>query len=96
MLLNVIGISSSLVGSIVLAFSISSLVKAIMSAFWIIDKSLGQIADVINNPNTKGVIGQNLPEHIRNADKSKYWTVLGVIFLVLGFVLQVVASFSMM
>mgnify|MGYP006132140823 CR=1 FL=1 len=55
------------------------------------ETSLGSIADTLNNPNQPGVIFQGMNQHRDRARKfSKTFTLIGLILIIAGFLIQVI------
>lgn len=84
--LNLIGLISGFIGSIILAFSLSSIVSMLSLLVSAIE------LDTVSNGEMKAT---GLDVHMDKSKKvSGFWTTVGLIFLASGFALQIAAAFA--
>lgn len=84
-MLNIIGLSSGLIGSVILAFSLSSIIS--MLSLVVSSKEL----EAVSNGEAR-VTG--LDVHMsKSKSVNKFWTLVGLLFLIAGFALQLLSLF---
>lgn len=86
--LNVIGLSSNIIGTIILAFSLSDYIGAMRLA---LDAHELFIMSYLNNTGKPIVRVTGMDWHLKKGEKAgKYFTFLGVFLVILGFILQLI------
>lgn len=84
-IINVIGLSSGFIGSLILAFSLSSIVSML---------SLVVSAHELNSVSNGEAVVTGLDIHMDKSRKTAgFWTKTGLLFLAVGFALQILAVF---
>ena len=84
-MLNIVGLSCGMIGSVILAFSLSSIIS--MLSLVVSSKEL----ESVSNGSAR------VTELDKHMSKSKiistFWTVVGLLFLIVGFALQLLSLF---
>lgn len=90
LILNIIGLLSNIIGSIILAFSLGSYISSLRLA---IDAHELQLLSILN-PNKPLIQVTGVDVHLNRDNKlSNIKTWVGVILLIGGFIIQIVALF---
>ncbi len=91
-LLILVGLILNLIGAFILAFSLTSYIRAVNNSFAALENSLDMIANTLNNPSQPAVAFQGLDIHRnRGGRKAKGMTIVGLSIMIIGFVIQILA-----
>lgn len=85
--LNVIGLILNIVGTIILAFSLTAFLKAVKLSLDAIE--LEKLSEFHPTKPSLKVTGTNI--HLKNGErKSNFWLWLGILMVILGFIFQLI------